>query len=364
HWRGESELSILNEHITNSHIHITSEKTSLIRYSTLLMGALIGIGTKKITIPYPGGCSSFGTRPIDIHLLGFEAIGAIVNINESSIDIDCQQLKESASYKLRFPSVGASINLIFAAASLKKGMKLYNIALEPEVIELINFCNKIGFEIKFIGERDISILYNNKQKFDITFSVMPDRIETISYMILGSLLAQDHLIIKKPNILHTKIPRDFLSSIGILFDVNHDNIVVYRSKNLKPAKLESGIYPQIGTDYQPLIACALLYSDGNSEIYDPIYPKRFLYLKELEKVNFISTVMDGFAKLYGNPNHQVNDDVELYCHDLRAGFACLMIGLLNHGETTLLNAEQILRGYGDIKNKLQKIGISLEVIEN
>tara|TARA_R110001583_G_scaffold162199_1_gene314368 strand:+ start:4496 stop:5779 length:1284 start_codon:yes stop_codon:yes gene_type:complete len=363
-WEGiEDTLHISIDNI-DKNVQLLQEQVSNIRYSTILMGALIGRGCKKIEIAYPGGCSSFGTRPIDIHLVGFEAFGADIKILEQSLVIDCNKLNHKVNHKLRFPSVGATLNLILASAAIDGEVILDNIAIEPEVIDLIDFCKKVGFTIEFLKERTIKLISpKNTNSSRVSHNVIPDRIETISYLVLGTLLCREFLVINNPNILHTKQPRDFLQKMGVPFDIYNDKIVVYRSDKLVSQKLQVGVYPKIGTDYQPIIAAAMILSNGVSEIVDHIYPKRFAYLDELRPAGVQSNHYDGIAHIIGNPFLEMAGDFDFKCHDLRAGFTALMFALMNDGVSILDYSEQILRGYNQVVEKLTAIGAKIEVID-
>ncbi|MDP5033261.1 UDP-N-acetylglucosamine 1-carboxyvinyltransferase [Paraglaciecola sp.] len=362
-WDPSGEVLYINAKQIGHDVKLLQGLVSSIRYSTILMGALIGAGCKKLEIAYPGGCSSFGTRPIDIHLVGFEALGADISILKNSIVISCESLNKQVQHTLRFPSVGATLNLILASAAVEGSVTLHNIATEPEVIDLIDFCVKLGFQFRFLKERSLEITPPMSLRTALLeHSVIPDRIETLSFMVLGTLLCKDRLEIKGANIAHTKQPRDFLRSMGVPFDIFEDRIVVYRSEKLNARRLTVDVYPGIGTDYQPLIAAVMSYANGVSEIIDPVYPKRFAYLDELTKMGLQSTHLDGLANIVGDPSLSVNGDFELECHDLRAGFNSLIFALLNDGKTVLTKAEQILRGYYSVVDKLRSIGADIETI--
>jgi UDP-N-acetylglucosamine 1-carboxyvinyltransferase len=361
----ENEIKIYSSDINQgSKIEVYGDDVSKIRYSTILMGALIGKGYKNIAISYPGGCSSFGTRPIDIHLAGFEAFGVKVSLSDNHLTLNINELKKRVSHKLRFPSVGATINLILAAAAVDECI-LENIAIEPEILDLMEFLEKLGFKFEFLSERVLKIdtkSYNKNRS--IIHRVIPDRIETISYVVLGALCSEKQLTIKNANIEHTLQPLHFLRKMGIETYVEGDTIIVDRAKELCSSSLHVGVYPEIGTDYQPLIAAAMIFAEGESEIIDPIYPKRFAYLDELSKLGVVSNHFDGIAKISGNRELKTQLDIEVTCHDLRAGFTLLIFGLLNSGTMILKNSEQISRGYFSFVDKLNAIGTNVIEVEN
>jgi UDP-N-acetylglucosamine 1-carboxyvinyltransferase len=348
--------------VQSEHIEIFGEDVSKIRYSTILMGALIGRGYKQISLSYPGGCSSFGTRPIDIHLCGFEALGVKVTLSENHLDLFVEGLARTVRHKLRFPSVGATLNLILASAAIEECI-LENIAIEPEVIDLIEFLSKVGFEFEFLGERILRIkTANYTSSCDVEHRVIPDRIETVSFVVLGGLCSKEKLVIRNANIEHTKLPIQFLQNMGMKISIEGNSITVYRSHELEARNLHVDVYPKIGTDYQPIIASAMIFAEGISEIVDPIYPKRFAYLDELSRLGVSSHHFDGIAKLEGNRSLESTGNFELTCHDLRAGFTLLIFGILNSGQIRLRNSEQISRGYFNFVQKLNGVGaVILEV---
>ncbi|MEH0690591.1 UDP-N-acetylglucosamine 1-carboxyvinyltransferase [Vibrio cholerae] len=360
----EDVLNISTQELNkNDSIDILGDDVSLIRYSTILMGALIGRGYKKIKISYPGGCSSFGTRPIDIHLVGFEAFGVKLEIHDSFIVLDCSELVDQVEHKLRFPSVGATLNLILASFAISGKTVVDNIAIEPEVLDLLDFLSQCGLSYKFLSERKIELESTTTYK-SVKHSVIPDRIETVTFLVLGAVCSEEKLTILNANKAHTTLPIDKLRQMGLRIDDTSDGFVVYRCANVIPTTLNVGVYPEIGTDYQPLFACLMAFAQGTSEIVDPIYPKRFAYLKELRKLGIESTYFDGFAKISGNPTYNSTGEYELMCHDLRAGFAALLFAILNEGKTLLKNSHQISRGYYDFERKLKKIGADIEKVDN
>ncbi|WP_052659292.1 UDP-N-acetylglucosamine 1-carboxyvinyltransferase [Bacillus alveayuensis] len=326
-----------------------------IRYSVLLLGALLAT-QKKVRLPLPGGCG-FSERPIDIHLDGLSKLGAKIEINEEYIYAETEGLVGN-DITLRFPSVGATENLIIASTLAKGTTYLRNVAREPEIEDLINFLNKLGANILFESSDTIKIegveVLNNQ---NVYHAIIPDRIETATYVILGAIASENELTIENINIEHNLAFFNLLQEIGVKFKfVNETNVTVYKHSQLKPINVQTGVYPKLATDIQPMLAVLLSLASGESEIIDTIYPTRYQYSKYLNMMNGNFKVLDGKLLIGGPTNYKGNN---VYSTDLRGGAAVLLASIIAKGESTIENSYQIGRGYSDIINKLKNIGINL-----
>ncbi|GAB3003571.1 hypothetical protein [Psychrosphaera aestuarii] len=355
-----TELNINSNSIPKK-VSLNSPRNSEIRYSTLLMGALLGKGCTHITIPKSGGCSSFGERPIDIHLDGFVELGFTVSDSESSTIISGEIFKGDKRIKLRFPSVGATINLIFASLQTKHSITIENVAIEPEIIDLISYLNKRGSNIK-ISDRVISVSNTETFGLEVTHRVINDRIEALSYIVL-SVVSKSSSLIKKVPYIYMEQPLRFLKSLGVELELkNKDGSVSdVRVKRFIPVegqepRLETGVYPKIGTDYQPVIAPLMLYTGGT--IVDEIYPLRFKYLEELKQLGVEVDIEVGKATIT-KWTIKSTDNITMNTYDLRSGFFNVIIGSNFSKVCTIKNAGQVFRGYENLESKLNCYGIQL-----
>lgn len=349
-----------------SNIDITTELAAKIRYSTILMGALVGAGVNTFKLGLSGGCSSFGERPIDIHLDFFRNIGCRITEHTDHIEFDNKEIVESFDYTLRFPSVGATNNILISSAIMKKPCIVRNIAIEPEIIDLIKYLEKVGVLVEFISERDVRITSNRtNDRVSVEHRVISDRIEAISYIVLGAMHAKHELTVSNVELEYIKQPLAYLKSLGLDFDVKEKErmVVVKKAQNLDVKDLEVGVYPMIGTDYQPVIAMLLAYTaEKPVTIIDPIYPKRFRYLEEAMKVGLNAEVGTGESTIFSLDLKEISCHVGLYSHDLRAGFAMLLLAIFYPGMITVDNAVQVLRGYSLLEQKMKSIGIEIELV--
>ena len=340
-------------------IDVMSNDTRKIRYSLLLMGALLGKGIKKIRINLPGGCA-FSERPYEIHLNGFEQMGCDIAQHSEHIEITVSGILKPSTITLRFPSVGATENLILASCGVNGVTELRNIAIEPEIIDLINYLRKLNIKIDFIGHRILKIDSTNKRSLSLAHKIIPDRIETISWVILGALSSEKGIIIKNIEIEHLFAPLLELQKIGVSLTIAENSIYVKQSSFLLSSSLISQVYPLLGTDYLPLFAVLLSTTKGESTLKDTIYPKRFEYLDELSKMGLNYTQKEGVSTIVGVTNYIPN---HVKSTDLRGGFATLLAGILSKKETTIDNAYQIERGYANLIEKMKNIGITIKKVD-
>ncbi len=324
-----------------------------LRASYYFMGAFLSL-FEKVEIYKPGGCN-FGKRPIDIHLNGFEKMGAIINETENDVCMTCPNHLKSQQITLSFPSVGATINLILASILIKKTTVLRNVATEPEIVDFVQFLKAMGANIDGEGTKTI-IIRKIKQLHGCSYTIMPDRIECGTYLIYGAALAKKLTL---TNIISRQV-RSLLSifiEMGVDIDIKQDQITIYETKHLKPVKIVTGPFPSFPTDLQQIICPLLLKADGQSMIIDTIYSKRISHIEELKKLNANVKIVDN-CMLISKSNDLKGNIVT--CNDLRGGAGMLLACLMAKGKSYLMNTQWIERGYQNIIHNLKLLGASIE----
>lgn len=324
------------------------------RASIVLLGALLskfGSGTTCA----PGGCQ-IGARPIDIHLDGFKKLG--INIKQTDkISCDAQHFVGGTAV-LRFPSVGATQNLIMCAVLMHlKTTIIKNCAKEPEIVDLCNFINKMGGKIYGAGT-DTIVVVGVKQLIGIEYCAIPDRIETGTYMI-ASAMCGGKIQISNANVEHNRIIITFLANLGCEINWNSDNIYISSSGklggNLK--NIETGVYPNFPTDMQSQTLAMLSISNGTYSITENLFESRFAVARELCKMGANIFVRGQTATILGQHNCLCGTNVE--ASDLRGGASLVLAGLVANGQTIIDKAEYIYRGYQDIDKKLAGLGAKI-----
>ncbi|MBU0666487.1 MAG: UDP-N-acetylglucosamine 1-carboxyvinyltransferase [Nanoarchaeota archaeon] len=331
-----------------------NEQASEIRNSILLLGPLTA-KYGRVIIPLPGGCS-IGNRPINFHIEGLKKLGAKIKIINGLIHSEAEKLV-GAKIRLDFPSVGATCNLMMAASLAKGETKIFNSAKEPEVQNLAKFLNQMGAEIKGIGT-DTLIIQGKKELSGTEYSIKPDRIETITYMILGSFP------MNKINIRNT-VKEDLsevietLKRMGVFINCKNNEIMVEgRTNQLKSTAIIAKPHPGFPTDALTLITPLLSYAKGISKITDKVFPERFSYIKELNKMGANTQQLEyNSVKIMGS--HQLFG-AKVSCHDLRGGMALVLAGLFAKGETIIEDVHYINRGYENYIEKLQSLGADIK----
>ena len=334
---------------------ISYEFSSKLRASYYFMGVLLA-RFKKVKMSFPGGCN-IGKRPIDLHLKAFESMGATVKYDNSNFFIEAEELKGAEIY-LDIASVGATINIMLAAALAKGTTIIHNAAKEPEIINVATFINNMGGKITGAGTGTIKI--EGVEELEGCFDeIIPDRIEAGTYLMLGALTSKR---LKVYNIIpeHLSSLVSKLQEMKVKLDMGDDYITIYESNNLKPINVQTLIYPGFATDLQQPLSTLLTKADGVSSIEETIWENRFMHVKELNKMGAKISVVDNKAYITG-PTFLKG--TEVVATDLRGGAAVLLAGLAAVGKTRILNAEHILRGYEGIENKLIEIGADIKIID-
>ncbi|MDY6893986.1 MAG: UDP-N-acetylglucosamine 1-carboxyvinyltransferase [Thermotogota bacterium] len=326
--------------------------TEEIRYSLLMIGALLP-HFGKVRIPLPGGCL-IGTRKIDSHVLGLNALGAEIEMNERYIEARTNGLC-GGGITFEFPSVGATENTMIAACLADGTSTIKNVAKEPEIIDLANFLNSMGAEIKGAGTDTIKI--DGVKKLDGTnYSIIPDRINTGTYIVAAAITGGD-ILIKNTNLDYLKSVKAKLCEIGIEITETDEGVNAVAPETIQPVDIVTEVYPGFPTDMQPIITPLLSLADGESRIKETIFDKRFNHVAELGKMGADIEVDDDTAIINGVDGLK---GAQIVAPDLRAGAALVLAGLAAEGETVIDNVYQIDRGYENIEGKLRGVGANIK----
>ena len=330
---------------------ITLEHSKLLRASYYFMGALLG-KFKHAEMYFPGGCT-IGQRPIDLHLKGFESLGAKITTEGEKYIIDADRLV-GAPINLTFPSVGATINIILAAVYASGTTVINNAAKEPEVGNVIDFLNSMGAEIQGKDTSTITIEGNKPLKYG-KIKTIPDRIEAGTYVIAG-VMCGDNLKINNVIPSHFQSLIDKLKEMGASIIVKENYVVVNKAKTLKPINIITETYPGFPTDLQQPMTTLLALANGTSTITENIYENRFQNVKYLNQMGANIKIKDRTLTIKGPTKYQSN---EVVTTDLRGGAALILAALSADGLTTIKEVKYVLRGYGNIIKKLSKVGVEI-----
>lgn len=339
-----------------SDISVDGECVKRIRASYYLIGALLG-KYKKAEVALPGGCN-IGTRPIDQHMKGFEALGADVKIEYGMIKAEADKLKGNHIY-LDVVSVGATINIMMAAAMSEGKTTIENAAKEPHIVDVSNFLNAMGANIKGAGT-DVIRITGVSRLHGTTYSIIPDQIEAGTFMFAAAATGGD---VKINNVIpkHLEALSAKLVEIGCKVEEFDDAIRVIGKKKLRPTNIKTLPYPGFPTDMQPQMAVVLTNAAGTSVITESIFENRFKYVDELArmganiKVEGNVAIIDGVDRLTG---------ASVSAPDLRAGAALVIAGLIADGYTEIEDIYYIQRGYEAFDEKLRSLGARIETVDS
>ena len=308
----------------------------------------------EISVGMPGGCQ-LGARPIDQHIKGFEALGAKVDTSQGKISAKAKKLVGTSIY-MDVVSVGATINVMLAAVLAEGTTIIDNAAKEPHIVDVANFLNTMGADIRGAGTDMIKINGVKKLTGNSTYSVVPDQIEAGTFM-LAAVATQGDILIKNCITKHLECLTAKILEMGGTVEDFGDSIRVKCNKRPNKATIKTLPYPGFPTDLQPQMGVALALADGTSRIIESIWESRFQYTDELNKMGAKITAQgktaffEGVKKLYGAP---------VYSTDLRAGAALVIAGIAAEGKTEVYNLEHIDRGYENIEEKFRKLGAKIE----
>lgn len=349
-----SESIVINP-TSMENIEIEEKFSKKLRASYYFMGALLG-KYKKASMYFPGGCS-IGARPIDLHLKGFEALGAKVTNEGNKYVVEAEELKGANIY-LDFASVGATINIMLAAVRAQGTTVIDNAAKEPEIVNVATFLNNMGAKITGAGTSTIKII-GVDHLGKCFHEVIPDRIEAGTYIIIGALcgnpLKVDNIIPEHVDALLSK-----LDEIGVDMEIGADYVIVSKPEKYKATSLKTAVYPGFATDLQQPFTVLLTQSNGKSKVTETIWENRFMHIPYLNSLGADITIKNQTATILG-PHKLVG--TEVVATDLRAGAAMVAAALLAEGKTTITNVEHILRGYEHIVEKLTEVGAKIEIEE-
>ena len=334
---------------------IPEELSKKLRASYYFMGSLLG-KFKKIEMYFPGGCS-IGERPIDLHLKGFEKLGATITEEGNYIKIEAKELIGSKIY-LDIPSVGATINIMLAAVKAKGQTTIKNAAQEPEIVNVATYLNSMGANITGAGTSIIKIKGVSTLR-GCLHEVIPDRIEAGTYLIIAALLGKNLTINKIiPNHIESLVSK--LKEAGVNMEIGTDYITIKNVGEYRAVKVKTLVYPGFPTDLQQPLIPFLTQCNGTSKITETIWENRFLNIPDTIKMGANIKVVDNrVATIKGKTRLR---GMEVSATDLRGGASMLICGLIAEGITTIDNVNHILRGYDNIVEKLKNVGANIELI--
>ena len=327
-----------------------------IRASYYLLGALLG-KYKEAEVALPGGCN-IGSRPIDQHLKGFRALGAKVEINNSMIVAKAEHLKARHIY-LDVVSVGAPINIMLAASMAEGRTILENAAKEPHIVDVANFLNSMGADIKGAGT-DVIRIRGVEKLHGSEYTIIPDQIEAGTFMC-AAVATQGDVTVKHVIPKHLESISAKLIEMGAEIEELDDAVRVVASKRLQPTNIKTLPYPGFPTDMQPQAVIALALADGTSVITESIFENRFRYVDELTRMGAHIKVEGNTAIIIGIPRYK---GAHMSAPDLRAGAALVIAALAADGYSTIDSIGYIQRGYEDFEGKLRSLGACIERVEN
>ena len=356
--KGDNEVVISGKDIDSTgDLIVDNEYIRKIRASYYLIGALLG-KYKKAQVVLPGGCD-IGSRPIDQHIKGFRALGAEVKIEHGMIIAQAEQLVGSRIY-LDVVSVGATINIMMAAALAQGNTVIENAAKEPHIVDVANFLNSMGADIRGAGTDVIRI--KGVEKFhDTEYSVIPDQIEAGTFMMAAAATRGDVLI---RNVIpkHLETISAKLSEIGAQIEESDDAVRVVATQRLCNTQIKTLPYPGFPTDMQPQMAITLGLSTGTSTITESIFENRFRYVEELRRMGANIKMVEGNTAIIHGVEKYTGATVA--APDLRAGAALVIAGLAAEGYTTVTQIGYIQRGYERFDEKLRALGGLIEKVDS
>lgn len=333
------------------------EYVSKMRASILVMGPLLArLGHAIVALP--GGCA-IGSRPIEQHIKGFEALGAEIHLENGNIYANAKDGLKGTSIHLDFPSVGATQNIIMAA-SLAKGMTLIeNAAKEPEIVDLANYINEMGGRITGAGTDTITI--NGVESLHgVEHAIIPDRIEAGTLLIAGAITRGD-IFVRGAIKEHMASLVYKLEEMGVELDYQEDGIRVRAEGELQPVDIKTLPHPGFPTDMQSQMMALLLTANGHKVVTETVFENRFMHVAEFKRMNANINVEGRSAKLEGKSQLQ---GAQVKATDLRAAAALILAGLVADGKTSVTELTHLDRGYVDLHGKLKQLGADIERIND
>ncbi len=346
-------MTIDSRYIENK--EIPEEISKKLRASYYFMGALLG-KYKKVEMYFPGGCS-IGERPINLHLKGFEELGAKVTNVGNKYKVEAEKLVGNKIY-LDIASVGATINIMLAATYAEGITTIENAAREPHIVNVATFLNQMGASIRGAGTSTITIKGVDSLNGAFT-EVVPDYIEAGTYVLAGALIG-DNLTIENLIPSHIESLTSKLKDMGVELEIKNNSIKVSSKKTYKPVNIRTAVYPGFPTDLQQPFSVLLTRCDGTSKIKETIWENRFMHIPYLEKMGANAEINGNEVKITGITDLK---GTEVVATDLRAGAAMILAGLIAEGKTEVTSIEHVLRGYENIVEKLVNVGAKVKIEE-
>ncbi|HPP87887.1 MAG TPA: UDP-N-acetylglucosamine 1-carboxyvinyltransferase [bacterium] len=334
------------------------ELVKTMRASAVVLGPLLTrFGKARVSLP--GGCA-IGARPLNIHLKGFEDLKAKINIESGYINASIKKKLIGGTVILDFPSVGATENIMMAAALAEGKTEIINAAREPEIVDLANMLNKMGARIKNAGENKIEIIGVKKLKA-VKYKVIPDRIEAGTFLTAVGLIG-GRIKIKNIIMEHLPVVIEKLLEIGVKIErVSKNIIIASRAKKIKATNIKTLPFPGFATDMQAQFCAMLSVAEGVSLISETVFENRFMHISELNRLGANISIDHNTAIIKGVKELSA---AQIMASDLRAGAALVLAGLAARGETELLRVYHIDRGYENIELKFSKLGAHIERIKS
>ncbi len=335
----------------------TYEYVSKMRASILVMGPLLArLGHAIVALP--GGCA-IGSRPIEQHIKGFEALGAEIHLENGNIYANAKDGLKGTSIHLDFPSVGATQNIIMAASLAKGKTLIENAAKEPEIVDLANYINEMGGRITGAGTDTITI--NGVESLHgVEHAIIPDRIEAGTLLIAGAITRGD-IFVRGAIKEHMASLVYKLEEMGVELDYQEDGIRVRAEGELQPVDIKTLPHPGFPTDMQSQMMALLLTANGHKVVTETVFENRFMHVAEFKRMNANINVEGRSAKLEGKSQLQ---GAQVKATDLRAAAALILAGLVADGKTSVTELTHLDRGYVDLHGKLKQLGADIERIND
>ncbi|HHD6583735.1 TPA: UDP-N-acetylglucosamine 1-carboxyvinyltransferase [Staphylococcus aureus] len=333
------------------------EYVSKMRASILVMGPLLArLGHAIVALP--GGCA-IGSRPIEQHIKGFEALGAEIHLENSNIYANAKDGLKGTSIHLDFPSVGATQNIIMAASLAKGKTLIEHAAKEPEIVDLANYINEMGGRITGAGTDTITI--NGVESLHgVEHAIIPDRLEAGTLLIAGAITRGD-IFVRGAIKEHMASLVYKLEEMGVELDYQEDGIRVRAEGELQPVDIKTLPHPGFPTDMQSQMMALLLTANGHKVVTETVFENRFMHVAEFKRMNANINVEGRSAKLEGKSQLQ---GAQVKATDLRAAAALILAGLVADGKTSVTELTHLDRGYVDLHGKLKQLGADIERIND
>ncbi|HDX8278943.1 TPA: UDP-N-acetylglucosamine 1-carboxyvinyltransferase [Staphylococcus aureus] len=333
------------------------EYVSKMRASILVMGPLLA-RLEHAIVALPGGCA-IGSRPIEQHIKGFEALGAEIHLENGNIYANAKDGLKGTSIHLDFPSVGATQNIIMAASLAKGKTLIENAAKEPEIVDLANYINEMGGRITGAGTDTITI--NGVESLHgVEHAIIPDRIEAGTLLIAGAITRGD-IFVRGAIKEHMASLVYKLEEMGVELDYQEDGIRVRAEGELQPVDIKTLPHPGFPTDMQSQMMALLLTANGHKVVTETVFENRFMHVAEFKRMNANINVEGRSAKLEGKSQLQ---GAQVKATDLRAAAALILAGLVADGKTSVTELTHLDRGYVDLHGKLKQLGADIERIND